>query len=170
VRPGMPIVRTLPNGTWFMVYEVCNLDPVRPCAIYYRTSPDGYDYGDPLSPGVQIKTTRSRYLRHTPNLTWSPGPGPNGTILLASEMLVEENGDIAPENGNTIVANDNLGQGDWYEITSPVKVDGVDNSGCKNFSPALLPTSDGQVLEMATDYFAENDCRSYYATGPLTPR
>jgi hypothetical protein len=86
------------------------------------------------------------------------------------EMLVEENGDIAPENGNTIVANDNLGQGDWYEITSPVKVDGVDNSGCKNFSPALLPTGDGQVLEMATDYFAENDCRSYYATGPLTPR
>lgn len=170
VRPGMPIVRTLPNGTWFMVYEVCNLDPVHPCAIYYRTSPDGYNYGDPLDPGTQIKTTRSRYLRHTPNLTWSPGPGPNGTIVLASEMLVEENGDIAPENGNTIVANDNLGQGDWYEITSPVKVDGVDNSGCKNFSPALLPTRDGQVLEMATDYFAENDCRSYYATGPLTPR
>jgi hypothetical protein len=30
-----------------MVYEVCNLDEPL-CSVYFRTSADGRDYGDPL--------------------------------------------------------------------------------------------------------------------------
>jgi hypothetical protein len=43
----------------------------------------------------------------------------------------------------------------------------VNNTGCKNFSPALPPSPDGRsVLEVATD-LGGPVCKTYYATGPL---
>jgi hypothetical protein len=67
VRPGMPSVRQLPDGTYVMVYEVCNLhEPL--CSIYFRTSSDGWDYGDPLNVGVGVRTADGKYPRHTPTI------------------------------------------------------------------------------------------------------
>jgi hypothetical protein len=167
VRPGMANEIRLPNGTYFMVYEVCNNDKVHLCSIYYRTSADGWDYGDSLDLGTVIRTADGKYARHTPNIAWSPGPGPQGTILVISEMLVNNDGSISPENGATILANDNLGNGTWYEIPAPIAVAGVNNTGCKNFSPSILPATDGtSVLEVDTD-LAGSTCETYYATGPL---
>lgn len=168
VRPGMAVVRRLPDGGFFMAYEICNTDLKHLCSIYTRKSADGWNWGDPYDLGTQVRTPDGKYARHTPNIAFSEGPGPDGTILLISEMLVNEDGSPAPGNGKTILGNDNAGAGTWYEMPSPVQIDGVDNSGCKNFSPSLLPSEDGtEVVQMATDYFRENDCRTYFATGPL---
>lgn len=168
VRPGMANVIRLPDGMYFMTYEVCNNDLVHLCATYFRESIDGWDYGDPTDLGAVVRTTTGGYARHTPYVAWSPGPGPNGTILIIAEMIVNADGSIAPEDGKAILANDNLGSGAWYEIPSPIAIDGVNNTGCKNFSSSILPSTDGKsVLEVATD-LNNNVCQTYYATSPLT--
>jgi hypothetical protein len=170
VRPGMINAIRLPDGSYFMTYEVCNNDPVHLCSAYFRKSADGWDYGDPNDLGTVIRTADGKYGRHTPTVAWSAGPGSSGTILVITEMLVENGGGIAPGNGKTILANDSLGAGPWYEIPAPIPVEGVNNEGCRNFSPHLLPSLDGKsVLEVTTDYDGPV-CKTYYATGPLTPQ
>jgi hypothetical protein len=170
VRPGMINVIRLPDGSYFMTYEVCNNDLVHLCSAYFRKSADGWDFGDPYDLGTVVRTADGKYGRHTPTVVWSPGPGASGTILLITEMLVEQDGSISTGNGNTILANDRSGAGPWYEISAPVAVAGVDNEGCRNFSPSLLPSVNGSsVLEATTDYDGDV-CKTYYANGALTPR
>jgi hypothetical protein len=167
VRPGMINAIRLPDGGYFMTYEVCNNDKVHLCSAYFRRSADGWDYGDPRDLGTLILTADGKRGRHTPVPAWSPGPGPSGTILLITEMLVHNGGALAAGNGGTILASDSRGEGAWYEMPAPIPVSGVDNEGCRNFSPALLPALDGKsVLEVTTDY-DQGVCKTYYAIGPL---
>ncbi|MGH3763272.1 sialidase family protein [Actinophytocola sp.] len=164
VRPGMAGVRQLPDGTYLMVYEVCNLDEPL-CSAYLRTSADGWDYGDPFNLGTGIRTTDGKYPRHTPTVT----VGPSGQLVLASEMLVNADGTHAPGNGRSLLVNDNLGQGPWREIPAPVPVPDPNNEGCRNFSPSVLASTDGaSVLHVATET-VDGACRAFYATGPIPP-
>ena len=164
VRPGMPIVRQLPDGTYVLAYEVCNLDEPL-CSLYFRTSADGWDYGDPNNLGTGIRTADGKYPRHTPNLTITPG----GAMLVISEMLVNADGSHADGNGTTILVNDQSGQGPWREIAAPVPVAQPDNSGCRNFSPTILASADGTtVMEIATE-LTDGVCQAFYATGPIPP-
>ncbi|MGH3877384.1 MAG: sialidase family protein [Actinophytocola sp.] len=162
VRPGMPGVRQLKDGTYFMVYEVCNLDEPL-CSTYYRTSPDGWDYGDPFNLGTGIRTADGKYPRHTPTIS----VGPSGQIVFVAEMLVNADGSHAPGNGTTLLVNDDNGAGPWREIPAPVPVPNPNNEGCRNFSPALLAEAD-TVLQLASDNH-EGFCKVYYARGPIPP-
>ncbi|GAA4421672.1 sialidase family protein [Actinokineospora soli] len=160
VRPGMVGVRRMPDGSFFMVYEVCNNDLLRLCGVYWRTSPDGWDWGDPADIGTQVITVHDRYPRHTPTITIA-----DGAVVLASEMLVEADGRHAPGNGATLMIN--RGDGAWHEFPAPVAVHGVNNEGCRNFSPSLLASPEGdEVLEVTSD-LEEGVCKTYYATGPI---
>ncbi len=160
VRPGMPGVRQLPDGSYFMVYEVCNLaEPL--CSIYWRTSPDGWDYGDPNDLGTGVRTAEGKYPRHTPTIDVTR----DGAILLVSEMLVNADGSHAVNNGAAILVNRRRGAGAWGEIPAPVTNPGVNNEGCRNFSPSLLVMGTS-VLEVATDY-DRGVCKAYYASGPI---
>lgn len=167
VRPGMANVIRLPDRGYLMTYEVCNNDFVHLCGVYFRRSADGWDYGDSRDLGTVVHTADGKFMRHTPFPAWSPGPGPAGTILLISEMIVNADGSVAPENGAAIWTNDDLGDGPWSEIPAPITVTGVQNAGCKNFSPGLLPSPDGtSVLEVDTDLDG-SVCTTYYAEEPL---
>lgn len=158
VRPGMPGVRQLPDGTYFMVYEVCNLDEPL-CSVYFRTSADGWDYGDPFDLGTGVRTTDGKYPRHTPTIDVTG----SGSVLLVSEMLVNADGSQAAGNGTSVLVYD----GAWREMPAPVPTPGVNNEGCRNFSPALsIAPDDRSVLEIATD-FDGGVCKPYYATGPI---
>jgi hypothetical protein len=162
VRPGMAGVRQLADGTYFLVYEVCNL-PEPMCSIYFRTSADGWDYGDPLDLGTSVRTLDGKWVRHTPTID----VGPDGTIVLVAEMLVNADGSKAAGNGKTLLVNENDGVGPWREIPAPVEVPAPDNHGCMNFSPSLLISPDGDsVLEIATDVVG-GVCHAFYATGPI---
>ena len=164
VRPGMAGVRKLADGTYFLVYEVCNLDEPM-CSIYFRTSADGWDYGDPLDLGTSVRTADGKWVRHTPTITVSQ----TGTIVLVAEMLVNADGSKAVGNGKTLLVNENDGEGPWREIPAPVEVPSPDNHGCMNFSPTLLASPDGtSVLEIATDV-VNGVCNAFYATGPIPP-
>jgi hypothetical protein len=163
VRPGMPGIRQLADGTYFMVYEVCNIKGEPLCSSYFRTSADGWDYGDPLNLGTLIRTADGKYARHTPTLS----VGPTGQLVFVSEMLVNADGSHAPGNGTTLLVNDNNGAGPWREIPAPVPVPNPNNEGCRNFSPSLL-AAEGSVLQLAPE-MVDGECRVLYATGPIPP-
>ena len=88
-------------------------------------------------------------------------------ILLVSEMLVNADGSHAVDNGAAVLVNDQRGVGPWREISAPVQTPGVNNEGCRNFSPALLVSPDNRsLLEITTD-LDDGVCKAYYATGSV---
>jgi hypothetical protein len=84
--------------------------------------------------------------------------------LLVSEVLVDADGSHASNYGAAILVGD--GSGAWREISAPVRTPGVNNEGCRNFSPALLASEDS-VPQISTDY-DDGVRKPYYATGPIT--
>ncbi|WP_412080442.1 RICIN domain-containing protein [Streptomyces sp. SCL15-6] len=169
-RPGMPVVRKLPDGTYFMSFEICNPGGQYQCVVHYRTSPDGWNWGDPASLGFRPETVDGKYFRAAPTIAWAPAPGggPNGRILLIGQQLLNRDGTPAADSGRTILANTENGTGPWYEIEAPVRVTAPTATYCPNYSSPLLPSADGRtVLEIATDWDGDV-CRPYVATGPLT--
>ncbi|GGM18156.1 hypothetical protein GCM10010129_72970 [Streptomyces fumigatiscleroticus] len=169
-RPGMPVVRKLPNGTYFMSYEICNPGGQYQCVVHYRTSADGWNWGNVTDLGVRPETVDGKYFRATPTIAWAPAPdgGTNGRLLLVGQRLLNKDGSVAAESGRTILANTENGSGPWYEIEAPVDVSDPQINYCENYSSPLLPSADGrQVLQIATD-FDGTVCKPYFATGSVT--
>ncbi|GAB3275014.1 sialidase family protein [Parasphingorhabdus pacifica] len=172
VRPGMSGIRRLPDGTYVMVYEVCNYDPVHTCTVWMRTSRDGWDWGDPYDLGTEIVSESGTQPLGTPTIAWAPGDGPNGRLLLAYQMLGNDDGGFAPGNGKTLMVNDDpsdLSSG-WREFPAPVRISHNEGSTCRNFSPSMVPTRDGaSVVHITTDYekYIGGPCEAFFATGPI---
>jgi len=166
-RPGMAIINTLPGGLYFMTYEVCGTSS---CMAYYRTSADGWNWGDALNVGTKIVSTTGQYFEHAPTNVWAAASSnPNGTILVTGQMLYESNGSVSSGNGKTIFVNHSAdGSGTWTTMTAPVAVPTAYDNYCPNYSSPLLPSTDGtSVLEFASDYVGST-CVMYYASGTIT--
>ncbi|OZM74805.1 hypothetical protein CFN78_00850 [Amycolatopsis antarctica] len=168
VRPGMPIVRKLPDGRYYMSYEICNYGD-RFCDAYYKISPDGASWGDPADPGTRVQTEQGNHFQHAHTITLFPG-GANGTrILQVGQIYVDAAGNPLPGNGQTLLANDNFGDGAWYEVPAPVQVNNPYDDYCPNYSSTLLPVDDGEnVLQVAADYDADGVCKSFFGKGPAS--
>lgn len=166
-RPGMPIVRRLPNGSYFMTYEICALGGQYDCAVFSRTSRDGWNWGDPKDRGVQPRTADGKYFTHTPTIAWSANEGRrDGKLLLIGQILQNADGSVADGNGRTILVNSDNGTGPWYEIAAPVEVPNPYNNFCPNYSSPLLPSEDGRkVLEIASAWASDGECKAYFDTG-----
>jgi hypothetical protein len=173
-RPGMANIRRLPNNIWFMSYERCPGD----CPVYYRTSTDGWNWGDPKDQGRLASTPDGKYLSHTPTIAWSPGGNANGRILLIGQLERDAGGKLLqPESGSTIFVNTEGGYGHWFELDAPLMLhfrvqrnnEPPDNElDCNNYSSSLLPSADGaRVLELATGAW-EGKCEAFFAIGSLT--
>lgn len=163
-RPGMAVVTKLPSGIFFMSYELCG--PAA-CTVFYRTSTDGWNYGDPANTGTKIQTTAGQYFEHAPANTWSPSViSSNGAILLVGQVMFESNGSVSSQNGQVLFANlSSDGSGPWYTIQAPVQVPNAYDNYCPNYSSALLPATDGSsILELASAYNSSNACVSYFAS------
>ena len=164
VRPGMPIIRRLPDGRYYFAYEICNYRD-RYCDPYFKISADGANWGDPRDPGTRVNTASGNYFQHAQTIALFPG-GPNGVrLVMVGQIYTNAKGEPQPGNGGMLLANDNLGSGNWYELPAPVHISGVYNNFCPNYSSTLLPVDGGRnVLEIATEYY--NGCKAYYAKGP----
>ncbi|NEW73476.1 sialidase family protein [Streptomyces rhizosphaericus] len=164
-RPGMAVVRKLPNGTYVMTYEICSDDPKFSCVVHYRTSSDGWDWGDPANLGTRPQTADGKYFKHAPTLAWAPEAGnPQGKLLLVGQVMYNADGSKAEGSGRTVWTNSKGGEGAWKEIPAPVAVKSDKIDFCPNYSSSLLPSADGhQLLEIATDYDG-GVCRPYHAT------
>ncbi|MFJ8748969.1 RICIN domain-containing protein [Streptomyces sp. NPDC102441] len=169
-RPGMPVVRKLPNGTYFMSFEICNPGGQYQCVVHFRTSADGWDWGAPTALGNRPETVDGKYFRAAPTIAWAPSPdgAPNGRILLVGQRLLNRDGTPSADSGRTVLVNTENGSGPWYEIESPVRVTDPAVNYCQNYSSPLLPSADGRsLLQIATD-FDGSVCRPYVATGSAT--
>jgi hypothetical protein len=181
-RPGMAVVSKLPSGIYFMTYELCG--PAK-CTVFYRTSPDGWNFGPPSNTGRKIETVNGEYFEHAPRNLWIDTPAnrwirgfppADGALLVVGQLLYDKNGDYSPESGHVLFVNHTRdASGKWELIPAPVKVnipaDAATPDGyntCQNYSSALLPVRDGSaLLEMASDWNAIHVCTSYFASEPV---
>lgn len=168
VRPGMPIIRRLPDGRYYLAYEICNYGE-RYCNPYFKISQDGANWGDPHDPGTQVSTASGNHFQHAQTIALAPG-GPNGTrILMVGQIYVDAKGTPLPGNGRTLLANDNFGSGPWYEVPAPVHIADPSNNWCPNYSSALLAANGGQsVVEIATEFNDAGTCQAYFGVGPAS--
>jgi lysophospholipase L1-like esterase len=170
-RPGMPNVRQLPNGTYFMSYELCGTGIPDSCEVRYRTSSDGWNWGAAATPGTVAESADGAHLFHAPTIAWTPQGGPNGRILMIGGLVKDAQGHIDySASGSTIFANTENGAGDWYRLPAPVTVTfpndpTPDDIVCDNYSSSLLPSTDGgSVLEVATRRQADGSCAPFFGT------
>ncbi len=164
-RPGMPIVRRLPDGRYLMSYEICGLG----CDAYVRTSPDGVRWGNLVDPGTRVESTAGHHFAHAPTVAWAPQKGnPNGQLLLIGQLLLN-NADnaVAADNGRVYMVNAQNGAGPWTEVPAPVPVPDAKDNPCPNYSSQLLPAADGlTVLEVALRFVGDK-CQAFYQTAAL---
>lgn len=165
VRPGMPIIRRLPDGRYYLAYEICNYRD-RYCDPYFKISSDGANWGDPLDPGTRVNTANGNYFQHAQTITLFPG-GPNGVrIVMVGQIFTNAAGVPQDRNGRVLLANDDFGAGNWYELLAPLHIVGIHNNFCPNYSSTLLPVDGGKnVLQISTEY--NLGCKAYFAKGPL---
>jgi hypothetical protein len=173
-RPGMPIVRRLPNGDYFMTFENCYAGPLD-CAMRAKRSPDGLNWGAPNDAGFRLETASGQFFRHAPTFEWSPVAGQaNGMLIAIGQILVDKNGiPDASGNGKTMFTNSAAdGSGPWRAVASPLAIPNPPllTNWCQNYSSALLPSADGKTLTMLqTDGGADNSCRTRFGNATLAP-
>ncbi len=168
-RPGMPVVTRLRRNLYFMTYEACG---VAACAVFSRTSPDGWRWGDPLSLGSELVSATGSHFAHAPTNTpihLDPALGPAGDGLLAvGQMLVEADGSVSKRNGEVVFLNRTPdGSGPWEILPAPVPVPEAFDNYCPNYSSPLLPSPDGKTLLEFASRRSGGVCRMYYSTETL---
>jgi hypothetical protein len=162
-----------------MSYEMCrdatNADHA--CEVYVKTSGDGLNWGAAGTAGTLVQTADSRQLLHTPFISWTPGGGANGTLLLSGQRVVAGptgTKTVLAESGTVMFVNRNLGAGDWTEATTPVTVNPTGGyatgvPSCPGYSTPAVPREDGSsyVYFAATWLGQNNQCDVRFATGRI---
>ncbi|MCX2730508.1 sialidase family protein [Saccharopolyspora sp. NFXS83] len=167
-RPGMPVIRRLPDDRYYFSYEICGTGDAYDCAAYFRVSEDGSNWGDPAEAGTLLALPDGRFFAHAPKITVVGDGTPDGKVVTVGQELKHPDGTVAEGNGATLFVSDQPGSGDNAEIAAPVQVPGARNEPCPNYSSSLTPLADtAKILEIATDYDENDTCRAYYATGDL---
>ena len=150
-RPGMAIVTRLPNGRYFMCYEIvcfalCKEPGDAPtCDIYCRTSDDGVDWGDPEYWGKRIETAGGMYLGNMPYCLWVPQGGENGTVIVSGKR---DSGELGLRDPGDFLVNYNLGEGPWERVHMLVSYDArIHQAG---WSMGMCTIEDGsRLLQLA---------------------
>ena len=163
-RPGMVIVSKTPS-VYFMTFEHCG---PADCEVHYKTSSDGWNWGNVSDVGTRIQTADGRFLKHTPYNIWSFDPKSStggGALLVVGQIVVDSNNQQTGDSGYVLFANTNAdGSGSFYTISSPVTMDDARADVCPNYSSPLLQSTDGEsLLEFVTDY-DNGSCRGFYGT------
>ncbi|WP_033337825.1 sialidase family protein [Catenuloplanes japonicus] len=177
-RPGMQTFAELPNGQFIMSYEMCrdatNADHA--CEVYVKFSDDGLNWGALGSTGTLVTTTDARELLHTPYVSWQPGGGPNGTVLLSGQRVVSGptgNKAVLAESGTVLFQNTTLGQGPWTELEAPVLVNPTGGyapgvPSCPGYSTPAIPREDGTTfLYLAATLLQGSQCQLRFGIGTL---
>jgi hypothetical protein len=168
-RPGMAVVVRLPNGEYAMSYEICG--PLH-CATYIRTSLDGLDWGDPAHLGEPVMSEYGLTFWATPTMALSPRPEADGHQLILQGLRLISDGREHPGSGGTLfISHSGDPAGPWEAYDTPTPIDlppGTGSNYCQNYSSPLLPLDGGRrVLQLASDFSADNICRTQFNVGAL---
>lgn len=159
MRPGMAIVRRLPDKRYVMVYEICGMG----CDVFIRFSDDGVNWGNPADPGTRIESTKGHHFAHAPSFTVLPG----GRLLVVGQLLMDAGGQPVADNGRVLMMSKAGGIGPWTEVPAPVSVPGAYDNPCPNYSSQLLPSADGKSLLQIALRFDGDVCKAYSAIRPM---
>ena len=137
-RPGMATVAKMDNGEYIMSYEVCN----RPgCPVHVKTSPDGVTW-NPSDVGMAVAAD-GLYAGSAPYMVWDPS---SKQLVLASHSIWDESTTLpAVPHHRGVFINKNSGQGEWSWAPAPWYVSNASSVCNSNYSPHLLPRSNGVV-------------------------
>ena len=143
-----------------MTYELCG--PAA-CATFFKTSNDGWDWGDATRVGTAIRLSDGRYFAHAPYSTVLS----SGSLLVIGQILMNADNTIAAGNGTTIFKSASGDPtGPWTTITAPVGVPGARNHPCPNYSSPLLSLSGGAMVLEFAGRLESNNCIMYFGRGP----
>ena len=168
-RPGIPAISKLPDGKYFLSFELCG--PAS-CTIFQKLSPDGWDWTPASSVGAPVLSASRQHFEHAAFNVWTPQAGSaNGELLLVGQVL-HDAGTGVPDakNGQVVFTNTSLdASGPWTStLLAPVPVTAPYDNYCPNYTSALLPSVDGTaMLELASYYNAAGACLTYAGIGPL---
>jgi hypothetical protein len=160
-RPGMAVVSRLPNGRYFMTFEVVGGWPNG--VVHFKRSRDGTDWGDPRDLGTPLVASDGTRLRSMPYNAWSPAGGEDGTLLAGAQAQVGPGGEEISRA--RLFANRRLGRGRWTPVPAPVAR--TADVWCDGWSAPLVPSADGsRLLELASVSIGPEHCRIDAATAP----
>lgn len=141
-RPGMAVVDRLPDGRYVMTYE--DIDGPDNGQVYFKTSADGLDWGDPADRGTPVRTAAGAWPAASPIVRWLPWRKGPGVIAVVAERA---GGDGDP-SGRSLYWNNDGGRGPWWEAEAPVKkLTGNIHAG---WTQALLAMPGGRLWHATT--------------------
>ncbi|OGE57141.1 hypothetical protein PENARI_c002G06669 [Penicillium arizonense] len=138
-RPGMASVAKMGNGEYIMSYEFCGHPH---CPVYTKASKDGVSWNT-NDTGIRIDTADGIHPVHSPYTIWDPST--KQVILSSHYTLLNSNNQPAPENSRSVFINKNYGKGEWFWAPAPWTVPNGTRYCKANYSPDLLPLSNGVV-------------------------
>ncbi|WP_255681362.1 exo-alpha-sialidase [Natrinema sp. SYSU A 869] len=94
-RPGMPVVTTLPDGGYAMVFEI--VGPKYDGGIFVKTSPDGRSWGEPADIGAPVRTAEGTSSRTAPTSRGRPPAATRGPHSSQGRRCATRTGDRPPE-------------------------------------------------------------------------
>ena len=164
LRPGMANVVQRPDGSYLMTYEVCGTGDRYDCAVHYRTSADGANWGAPTDIGPMIHRA-GQYFTHTPTIAWlTTAPRPAGSCWSAS--CSARRAARSPPRTATPLVDTGPAAGTGPRRRSGLRTLARGND-CPNYSSTLVPLGGRHaLLEIATDYVG-SVCQPFYATGSV---
>ncbi len=145
-RPGMPVITKMGNGEYFLVYEYFADGLGAPCPIYYRTTKNLADWGDPNNAGTLIPDS----LYSGPACIWTPAGGECGTLLVSSK---------GASNNGYMLASTDYGK-TWEKINNPLSGKPIKTQSDRvGYSPAFWLGADGKTI-----YYVNSTNPSYDET------
>ncbi len=141
-RPGMAIVTKLPNGKYFMCYEIVNTPDE---GIHFKISDDGLDFGDPASYGTRAETADGRYVGSMPYCVWTRNGGPDGTIILSGKR---DSGWLGLRDPGKFLVNYHLGEGPWEQVDMLVSYDSRIHQAGWSMGMAVIE-NDTKLIQLA---------------------
>ena len=136
LRPGMPSVVRMGNGTFFLVFEMVGIDGNPICC---KTSGSLDDWGDAADWG-QVVCAAGKTFGSSPCAAWSPTGGRCGTLIVAGKHPVKG----ASKTGCDLFLSFDYGK-TFVPVDNPIPyvLDPTERCG---YSPSLLFSHDGETL------------------------
>ena len=147
LRPGMITVTRMGDGRYFAAYEMVG---IHSNPVYYKTTYDLSDWGDPADPGVRILTPEGKGVGSTPYCCWLPAGGAQGTLVVTGKNL---SGEGSSNTGTDWLLSFDYGK-TWEAVENPLPYTPTPRFRYA-YSPGLFAAEDGETLYYVNDINCE---------------
>ena len=138
LRPGMITVTRMGDGRYFVSYEMVGISSN---PVYYKTTSDLFDWGDPADPGILVATPEGKGVGSTPYCCWLPAGGECGTLIVTGKNL---SGTGEYKTGTDWLISTDYGKS-WIAVDNPLPYTPTGQFRYA-YSPGLFAADDGKTL------------------------